>query len=287
MQALPPPDLVERRDDRRLHHYTKLPLTLWFLAMSLLTQRKNAISALALKCHLGMSYATAWKVKHTLLQVMLERDADRQPSRVIEIDDVFRGGEVHGGIPERGSPDKTPFVVAVAKTDKGRPIALRTSVVEGFRKTELAAWAAKFVHPDSIVVSDGLACFRGIADAGIEPRAMVTGSGATGVELPERGWVNTILGNVKTAMKGTYHKAGPGICRATSRSSATGSIAASAWRPCCRASALRPRGPRPCLTARSSWLRLIGNQEEFCVASNRENMLAFRFFLPRSTTSEF
>jgi hypothetical protein len=82
-------------------------------------------------------------------------------------------------------------------------------VVEGFRKTAPAAWAAKFIHPDSIVVSDGLACFRGIADAGLEHQAMVTGSGAAGVELPERKWINTILGNVKTAMKGTYHKAGP------------------------------------------------------------------------------
>jgi hypothetical protein len=189
--------------------YTKLPLTVWFLAMYLLTQQKNAISALELKRHLGVSYPTAWKVKHKLLQVMLERDADRQLTGVIEIDDVYWGGECHGEAPGRGSPNKTPFVAAVAKNHQGHPIALRMSVVEGFRKTELAAWAAKFIHPDSIVVSDGLACFRGIADAGIEHQAMVTGSGAGGVELPERKWVNTILGNVKTAMKGTYHKAGP------------------------------------------------------------------------------
>ncbi|NEV60349.1 IS1595 family transposase [Thiorhodococcus minor] len=189
--------------------YTKLPLTVWFLAMYLLTQQKNAISALELKRHLGVSYPTAWRIKHKLLQVMLERDADRQLTGVIEIDDVYWGGEVHGETPGRGSPNKTPFVAAVAKNHEGHPIALRMSVVKGFRKTELAHWAAKFIHPDRIVVSDGLACFRGIADAGIEHQAMVTGSGAGGVELPERKWINTILGNVKTAMKGTYHKAGP------------------------------------------------------------------------------
>jgi hypothetical protein len=105
--------------------------------------------------------------------------------------------------------NKTPFIAAVAKNHEGHPIALRMRVVDGFRKTELAAWAAKFIHPDSIVVSDGLACFRGIANAAIELRAMVTGNGAGGVELPERTRVNTILGNVKTAMKGTYHKASP------------------------------------------------------------------------------
>jgi hypothetical protein len=228
--------------------------------MSLLTQRKNAISALELKRHLGVSCPTAWKVKHTFLQVMLERDADRQPSGVSEIDDVSRGGEVHGETPGRGSPDKTPFAAVVAKTDKGHPIALCRSVVAGFRKTEPAHWAAKFIHPDSIVFSGGLACCRGLADAGIEPRAMVTGSGTDGVELPERKWVNTILGNVKTRRGEPIIRPASEICRATSRSSATGSIVASTWRPCCRASALRPRGPRPCPTACSSWLRLIGNQ---------------------------
>jgi hypothetical protein len=189
--------------------YSKLPLTTWFLAMDFLTQQKNAIAALALKRHLGISYPTAWSIKHKILQVMLERDADRQPTGVIEIDDVDRGGEVHGETPGRGSPNKTPFFAAVAENHEGHPIALRMRAVEGFRKTAPAAWVAKFIHPDSSVVGDGLACFRGIAAAGIAPRALVTGSGAGGVELPERTRVNTVPGHVKTAMKGTYHKAGP------------------------------------------------------------------------------
>ena len=40
--------------------YSKLPRTTWFLALYLLTQQKNAISALELKRQLGVSYATAW-----------------------------------------------------------------------------------------------------------------------------------------------------------------------------------------------------------------------------------
>lgn len=43
--------------------------------MYLLTQQKKGISALELKRQLGVSYQTAWSVKHKLLQVMLERDA--------------------------------------------------------------------------------------------------------------------------------------------------------------------------------------------------------------------
>ena len=43
---------------------TKLPLRTWYLAMYLLTQSKNGISAMGLKRQLGVSYNTAWRVKH-------------------------------------------------------------------------------------------------------------------------------------------------------------------------------------------------------------------------------
>lgn len=186
---------------------TKLPLSTWFLAMYLLTQQKNAVSALELSRHLGVSCNTAWSVKHKLLQVMLEQDAERQLTGVIELDDAYWGGECHGQTPGRGSPNKTPFVAALAKNLDGHPIALRMSVVEGFRKRILAAWTEKFIHPDSIVVSDGLGCFRGVASAGVEHQPVVTGGGAASMELKEFHWLNTVLGNVKNAMRGTYHKA--------------------------------------------------------------------------------
>jgi transposase-like protein len=133
--------------------HSKLPLTVWFLAMYLLTQQKNGVSALELKRHLGVSYNTVWRVKHKLPQAMLERDADRQLTGVIEIDDAYWGGECRGQAPGRGSPTKTPFVAAAATNLDGHPIALRLSVLVGFRKQELAAWAKKFLPPDCIVVS--------------------------------------------------------------------------------------------------------------------------------------
>jgi len=42
-----------------IFEHTKLPLSSWFLAMHLLTQVKNNVSALALKRHLGISYPSA------------------------------------------------------------------------------------------------------------------------------------------------------------------------------------------------------------------------------------
>lgn len=182
---------------------TKLPLRIWFLAIYLLTQHKNGISALALRRQLGVSYNTAWLLKHKLMQAMAERDTDRPLSGDVQIDDAYWGGERHGGGTGRGSPGKTPFVAAVQCTPEGHPVAMRMDVVAGFRKTELAAWARRCLVPGSRVVSDGLGCFPAIAEAGCEHTAIATGGG-----VPEDArfvWVNTVLGNVKNALHGTYH----------------------------------------------------------------------------------
>jgi hypothetical protein len=51
---------------------------------------------------------------------------------------------------------------------------------------------------------DGLACFRAVAGAGCEHTAIVTGSGRKAPKSPAFAWVNTLLGNVKAALVGTY-----------------------------------------------------------------------------------
>ena len=43
-----------------LMEHTKLPLTIWFLGIHLISQAKTGLSALALKRQLGVSYPTAW-----------------------------------------------------------------------------------------------------------------------------------------------------------------------------------------------------------------------------------
>ena len=68
---------------------TKLPLTRWFLAMHLLTQAKNNVSALELMRHLGVSYPTAWLVKHKLMDVMRLREDSRQLTGRVEMDDAY------------------------------------------------------------------------------------------------------------------------------------------------------------------------------------------------------
>lgn len=184
---------------------TKLRLTVWFLAMYLITQSKNGLSALSLKRQLGVSYNTAWMVKHKLMQVMKERDDHKPLKGQIQLDDVVWGGERRGGKVGRGAPNKTPFVAAVEVNEDGHPMAMKFTVVEGFRSTAISSWAEQHLASDTVVMSDGLACFLAVADRGCKHIRYVTGGGPSSVELETFTWVNTMIGNVKNAVHGTYH----------------------------------------------------------------------------------
>ena len=189
---------------------TKLPLTTWFLAIYLLAQAKNGISALELGRLLGVNNNTAWLLKHKLLQAMRERDLGRKLRGTVQIDDAYMGGKKRGGKRGRGSENKTPLVTAVQVTDDTQqPVVLRLSLVAGFRKAELERWAREHLEPGTAVHSDGLACFSGVEAAGCQHEAIVTGGGPGSCETSGLVWVNTTLGNVKRSMDGSYHAVRP------------------------------------------------------------------------------
>jgi transposase-like protein len=187
-----------------IFHGTKLPLTRWFLAIFLLTQRKQGISALQLSRDLGVKYDTAWRIKHKLLQVMLERNQHHPLGARIEIDDAYLGGEMPGKR-GRGALHKVPFVAAVQTTADGRPRRVHLRRVGGFRQEELEQYAKSHLREGSEVFSDGLNCFTAVTRAGCRHIPMITGSGRRAAQHPTFKWVNTLLGNVKTALKGTCH----------------------------------------------------------------------------------
>src|SRR4029453_9347364 len=137
---------------------TKLPLTSWFLAMHLLTQSKKNVSALELGRHLGVSYKTAWLLKHKVMEVMRLREDTRQLSGRVEIDDAYLGGELSGGKAGRGSENKVPSIAAVQTTEDGQPV--RACFAQcSFTKEAVEKFAAKSLVRPLTVVSDGLGCF--------------------------------------------------------------------------------------------------------------------------------
>ncbi|MCP5010333.1 MAG: IS1595 family transposase [Aestuariibacter sp.] len=184
---------------------TKLPLSVWFLGIYFITQSKNGISSLALSRHLGISHNAAWRMKHKLMQVMLERDNEKPLQGRVEMDDSYWGGERRGGKRGRGAEAKKPFVAAVQTTEDEKPIKMKLSVVIGFQSKEINKWSRRHLLPGSKVVSDGLACFNAVTDMGCGHEVHIVGSGPESVEHPAFHWVNTMLGNVKNALRGTYH----------------------------------------------------------------------------------
>jgi hypothetical protein len=163
---------------------TKLALTTWFRAMYHMTQTKQAISSLELGRRLGVTQTTAWKLKQKLAQVMMERDATKRLVGLIEMDDAYLGGERAGGKRGRGSPGKTPIIVAVETTAQGQPARLKMRRIKNLKRKRIKTLVTRTLGRETIVVTGGLNCFRGVADAGSMHLPIRTGSGQRAARHP-------------------------------------------------------------------------------------------------------
>lgn len=96
-------------------------------------------------------------------------------------------------------------MAAVETTPEGKPVRLKLRRVAGFTgQAAISRFALRSLDPSCAVVSDGLACFGHVSDAGCEHEAIRPGSGPAAARSPAFKWVNTALGNIKTAIVGTY-----------------------------------------------------------------------------------
>lgn len=79
---------------------TRTPLTVWFTACWLFASGKDGISALSLGRTLEIgSYQTAWAMLHRLRSVLVRPGRDR-PAGMVEVDEIYIGGE-EPGLPGR------------------------------------------------------------------------------------------------------------------------------------------------------------------------------------------
>ncbi len=182
---------------------SKLSLRLWLRAIYLLTQSKKGISSLELARRLGVTQTTAWMLKHKLAQVMIERNAAKRLKGEVQMDDAYIGGSRPGRC-GRGAKGKTPFVAAVSMTSDGKPDQIALRRVVKFSRKGIASFAGATLEKGVHATSDGYRCFTGVSDAGCAHTPIKTGSGAKAAKHPSFKWVNTVLGNIKAAMVGTY-----------------------------------------------------------------------------------
>ena len=232
-------------------HSTKLPLTVWFQGIYHLTQSKGGISSIELARRLGVRQPTAWLMKQKLMSVMAERDAGKpKMGGRVEVDDAYLGGERTGGKRGRGAAGKTPFIAAVETTADRKPRRIKLLPVKGFRKKEVEKLAKSSFAAGTNIVSDGLSCWRAVETAGCDHFPMRTGHGKQATRWAPFKWVNTMLGNIKNSLAGTYHH--------VSAKHARSYLASFAWR-------FNRRYQLDTLTVRLMWAGLIAKPRPYRV----------------------
>ena len=138
------------------------------------------------------------------MQAMWVRERSRTLGGTVQVDEAFLGGQASG----RGSlgrKGKVPFLAAVSATAEGRPgrVCLSQQPATG---EDVVVFCLNILEPGSLVVSDGAPSFNYAKWNRIaEHKAIVTGGGKQACEIPQLKAINTGLGNLKTAIAGTYH----------------------------------------------------------------------------------
>ncbi|WP_143005414.1 IS1595 family transposase, partial [Desulforhopalus singaporensis] len=184
---------------------SKLPLTVWFLAIFFMTQSKEGMAALPMSRYLGISFNAAIRMKHKLQMVMKQADDVQPLFGLVQIDDAYWGGKRHGCKRGRGAAGKTPMIAALSRDTKGYPRHIRFSRVAGFSSDEIKRWSEKHLAPKRAVFTDGLACFRSLDLAGHYHWAFITGGGTDKKSKKLFNWLNIIIGNLKNSIRATYH----------------------------------------------------------------------------------
>lgn len=183
---------------------SKLSLRRWFQAAYVISQAKNNVSALELMRHLGVCYETAWMLKHKLMEAMYERERTRQLGGTVQIDEAFLGGQASGK-DSLGRKGKVAVLAAVSTNRLGKPVTVCLSRQPATGE-DVVVFTLNSVKPGAKVVSDGAPSFNYVRWQFLaEHQPIVTGGGKQACEIPQLKAINTVLGNLKTAITGTYH----------------------------------------------------------------------------------
>ena len=106
---------------------------------------------------------------------------------------------------DEGAPGKTPFVATVELNREGRPGENAPEPRRRVSKRGDRRLGQGHLEPGTLVLSDALGCFRAVQRAGCFHQPFVTGGGPASAQHPALSWVNTILGNIKRSLHGSYH----------------------------------------------------------------------------------
>jgi transposase-like protein len=106
-----------------IFHDTRIPLTKWFMAISIIMDAKKGVSAKQLQQHLGLgSYQTAWHMTHRIREAMQDTSG-KKLTGVVEVDETYIGGKAkrRGGTVRNQKPRAEKFDLVMGLRERSYP----------------------------------------------------------------------------------------------------------------------------------------------------------------------
>lgn len=124
---------------------------------------------------------------------------------LVEVENADLGGKRRDGKRCRGVVGKSPLVVAISRNEKGHPIYMRMSIVNAFTSANVMAWSSTHLHPGTMVLSDMYNPFRILENVFAVHGWIKASDIHKDTNNKVFNWLNTMVGNVKKVIHGTYH----------------------------------------------------------------------------------
>ncbi|MEA3186779.1 MAG: hypothetical protein QOD99_609 [Chthoniobacter sp.] len=177
-----------------IFHDTHLSLSKWFLAIYLITESKNGISALQMKRTLDIAYQTAWYLCHRIRAAMRDINCELLKG-IVEVDETYVSGKVRGmGRAYKGN--KAIAIGAVQREGK-----IRLQVIRHADRATLHQFIADNTDPKTeAIYTDQLPAYLGIVDEDTRHETVNHGG-----DVHTNG-IESVWGLLKRSIIGSYHR---------------------------------------------------------------------------------
>lgn len=179
---------------------TKISVSLWFFAMLLFGNSKNGVSAKELERQLGVTYKTAFRIGHTIREMMNE-EGEVILSGDVEMDETMVGGKKKGGKRGWGADKACVF----GMVERGGDIV--TKVVPNREGKTLLPIIVLQTTEDTVAHTDDFSVYRNLKGE-VAAHHVVRHCEGKHVDGPNGHWhTQTIDGHwslVKRSIRGTH-----------------------------------------------------------------------------------
>jgi len=131
-----------------IFHDSRIPLSKWFMAISLIMDAKKGISAKQLQQHLGFgSYQTAWHMTHRIREAMQGTGLGSKLTGIVELDETYIGGKAkrRGGLARNQKIRSEKFDLVLGMRERGGRV--RFAHIPDGKAVSIRAAVEKHIDP--------------------------------------------------------------------------------------------------------------------------------------------